>query len=184
MPTQPPKKFRGNSMHAEKIHDRQAQDLLRNAEVAPIVVQDPYDHLGKIQVFRSTRDDPLAKMHVRGQIDDAQFNAGRAYQRDWETAERGPRAIDPTKEAVDGGRLPEPLTEGQRKAAKALNAVLEELGTDKLTIIHEFLIERLTVAGIAFRRGYSTEHWAKYFGQRLRGALEELAVVYGFAMRR
>jgi hypothetical protein len=37
----------------------------------------------------------------------------RAFQFDWETAERGARAIDPTKEAVDGGQMPEPITDGQ-----------------------------------------------------------------------
>ena len=32
---------------------------------------------------------------MRRQIDEAQYRAGRVFQRDWEIAERGARAIDP-----------------------------------------------------------------------------------------
>lgn len=172
------------SMQAEKVHDRQAQDLLRNAEVAPVVVDDPFDSLAKIAVVRSTRDDPLARMHVRGQVDDAQFAGGRAYQRDWEAAERGPRAIDPTKEAVDGGRMPEPITDHQRKAAKKINEVRADLGNDGFSLTHSFLIERKTITQIAALRGFTGKSWEEYFGRRLRGCLERLAIVYGYAQPR
>src|SRR5690348_15837128 len=101
-------------------HDRRATDLLRNARVAPLEVDDPMELGGKLIVMRSTRDDPLADLHARGQIDEAQYRGGRAFQEDFEAAERGPRAIDPSKEAVDGGLMPEPITEAQRKAAKQL----------------------------------------------------------------
>ena len=92
------------------VHDRRSTDLVRNASVAIVEVDDPYaiEPGGKITVLRSLRDDPLARMSAAKQIDSAQFEAGRAWQADYEEAEvGGASAIDPTKEAVDGGKPPE-----------------------------------------------------------------------------
>jgi hypothetical protein len=47
-------------------------------------------------------------LHDRRQIDEAQYYAGRAFQRDFEACERGPCAIYPSKEAVDGGAFQNP----------------------------------------------------------------------------
>jgi hypothetical protein len=88
-----------------KAHDRRTTDLLRNAMVAPIIVDDPLEMGSKLVVMRSLRNDPLAGLHSRQFIDDAQFWGGRSFQRDFEAAERGPKAIDPSKEAVDGGQM-------------------------------------------------------------------------------
>ena len=58
----------------------------------------------KIVALRSIRNDPLGRLHSHRQIDEAQYQGGRAFQNDWEKAERGPRAVDPTREYVDGGQ--------------------------------------------------------------------------------
>src|SRR4051812_17160014 len=112
------------------VHDRQATDLLRNAQVSPIEVDDPMalEPGDKIVTLRSIRNDPLAALHAHKHIDEAQYQGGRAFQADWEQAERGPCAIDPSKEFVDGGQMPEPITEGQRKAVLRLNRAERELG--------------------------------------------------------
>jgi hypothetical protein len=111
------------------VHDRTSRDLLRNAQVAPVEVDDPYEEGGKIVVLRSTRNDPLADMKSKGQIDDCDYVAGRHWQAAWENAEiGGVRAIDPTREAVDGGGLPELLTNTQRRAVQDLKAGREALG--------------------------------------------------------
>jgi hypothetical protein len=112
------------------VHDRRTTDLLRNAQVAAIEVDDPMELGGKLMVLRSTRDDPLADLHARRMIDEAQYQGGRSFQEDFETAERGPKAIDFTREAVDGGQMPEPITEAQRKAARQLAVVYRALGQD------------------------------------------------------
>src|ERR1700686_1880563 len=134
-----------NSQHkAQKVHDRRSTDLPRNAEVAAVEVDDP---LGlepgeKIVTLRSLRNDPLGKLHSHRQIDEAQFQGGRAFQDDWEKAERGPQAVDPTREYVDGGRAREPITERQRKAALRLNRAERELGA------HGAALDRLLRAAI------------------------------------
>jgi hypothetical protein len=168
---------------ATAVHDRRSTDLLRNAQVAVIEIDDPMalDPGDKIMAFRSMRDDPLARLHDRGQIDEAQYQGGRAFQHDFETAERGPQAIDPSKEYVDGGRLPEPITEQQRKAVLRLNKAEIKLGADGSAITHDVLIKGSTVSMTARSRGLNGERWEKYFGMRFRECLETLAVVYGFA---
>ena len=50
---------RGNPYDPSVVHDRRAQDLLRNAQVVEDVVECPYDRTARIEVTRSTRHDPL-----------------------------------------------------------------------------------------------------------------------------
>lgn len=154
--------------------------------VAPIDVEDPLglDPGDKIRVLRSTRDDPLAGMHARKTIDEAQYWGGRDFQRDFEAAERGPKAIDFTKEAVDGGVMPEPITEAQRKAARRLAEVYKELGPDGAALMHDVLIHSQTYKQIAGARGFAGERWEKFFGMSVHLHLHTLAYVYGHAKER
>jgi len=135
----------------------------------------------KIVALRSTRGDPLAKLHTHRQIDEAQYRGGRAFQSDWEKAERGPRAVDPTRERVDGGQTREPITEGQRRAVVRLNRIEQELGADGTVLVHEVLVLGMTTQQIGERRGLSTQRWMDYFARRLQECLDRLALFYGFA---
>jgi Domain of unknown function (DUF6456) len=166
-----------------KVHDRRSQDLPRNAEVATIEVDDPLglEPGDKIVTLRSIRNDPLARLHSHHQIDDAQYRAGRAFQHDWERAERGPRAVDPTREYVDGGQAREPITEGQRKAVLRLNRAERELGADGAALVHEVLILGITMEQVGLRRGLRTQRWKDYFARRICECLDRLTLMYGFA---
>lgn len=168
---------------AEKVHDRLSQDLPINSRVAIAIVQDPYSQIGeKIQVTRSIRDDPLAGMHSRQQIDDAQLVAGRKWQAHHEGAEVGLiRAIDPAKEFVDGGQFPDPLPDSKIKALEALRAADEALGWEGKMIVRSILGDRLSIAQTANARGGRTEVEIKYVGKRFRECLETLAILWGFA---
>jgi hypothetical protein len=166
-----------------KVHDRRSRDLLRNAEVAAIEVDDPLglEPGDKIVTLRSIRNDPLGRLHSHHQIDEAQYQGGRAFQDDWEKAERGPRAIDPGREYVDGGQMREPITERQRKAVLRLNRAERELGADGSALVHEVLIAGMTMQQIAQRRGLRSQRWVDYFARRLQECLDRLALLYGFA---
>jgi hypothetical protein len=166
------------------VHDRRTTDLLRNAQVAAIEVDDPMELGGKLMVLRSTRDDPLADLHARRMIDEAQYQGGRSFQEDFETAERGPKAIDFTREAVDGGQMPEPITEAQRKAARQLAVVYRALGQDGSALAHDVLVHMKTRRQVAESRGMIGERWEKYYGMRFQECLNCLALVYGFAMKK
>jgi len=167
-------------------HDRRSQDLPDNVQVAAVEVDDP---LGlepgeKIVALRSIRNDPLGRLHAHRQIDDAQYRGGRAFQGDWEKAERGPRAVDTTREFVDGGERREPITEGQRRAVLRLNRAENELGADGAMLVHDVLILGMTMDQITERRGLRTQRWQDYFARRLKECLDRLALIYGFATPR
>jgi hypothetical protein len=166
-----------------RVHDRRSRDLPRHAEVATVEVDNPLalEPGEKIVALRSIRNDPLGRLHSHRQIDEAQYQGGRAFQNDWEQAERGPRAIDPTREYVDGGQMREPITEGQHKAVLRLNRAERELGADGSALVHEVLIQGMTMEQLGQRRGLRTKRWQDYFARRLKECLDRLAVIYGFA---
>jgi hypothetical protein len=174
---------RRRSLRAAKVHDRRSRDLPLNAEVASVEVDDPLalEAGEKIVALRSIRNDPLARLHSRGQINEAQHRGGRAFQNDWERVERGPQAVDPTREYVDGVQAREPITEGQRKAALRLNRIERELGADGSALVHNVLVDGMTMEQVGQRRGLVTQRWKDYFSRRFQECLDRLALIYGFA---
>ncbi|HZR72696.1 hypothetical protein [Bradyrhizobium sp.] len=181
-----PRAKRSRPRKATLAHDRRAQDLPLNSEVASVEIDDPLalEPGEKIVALRSIRNDPLARLHSHRHIDDAQYRAGRAFQDDWEKAERGPRAVDPTREYVDGGRAREPITERQRRAVLRLNTIERELGADGFVLVHEVLVLGLTMEQVGLRRGLRGQRWKDYFARRFQECLDRLALIYGFAIAR
>ncbi|MGY4286801.1 hypothetical protein ACVWXO_006021 [Bradyrhizobium sp. LM2.7] len=174
---------RNSSYKLAKIYDRRSRELPFNGEVAEIEVDDPMalDSGDRIVALRSIRSDPLGRLHSHHQIDEVQYRGGRAFQSDWERAERGPQAVDPTREYVDGARTREPVTESQRQAVLRLNRIERELGTDGAALVHDVLVLGLTMDQIGQRRAVRTQRWNDYFARRFRECLDRLALIYGFA---
>ena len=163
-----------------------AVDLPQEAEVAAIDVDDPHATKSgeKITVLRQLRSDPLARLHAHRQIDEAQYRAGRAFQRDSEIAGRGVRALDPSRERVDGGAFAEAVTDAQVRAGKRLTEMERVLGRTMHRVAHAVLVDGMsmeTLAKALFDR--EGEVAGKYYGRLFRDALDLLAVEYGFAGR-
>jgi hypothetical protein len=172
----------GASMTRDKIYDRMSADLPINAVVAPAVVDDPIEHGAKLKVLRSLRDDPLASMHSRGHIDDAQMAAGRLWQRYREHSEvGGARAIDPTKEAVDGGRFKEPDITRQSRALAELKRADLKLGDYDRSLVYDVLARNMSITEIAQARSITSGRQICYLMERFRGALDDLAKLWGLA---
>ncbi|MDQ8729438.1 hypothetical protein [Bradyrhizobium sp. LHD-71] len=168
------------------VHGRRAARMRLQADTAEIEVDDPHAARAgeKITVLRQLRSDPLARLHSHRQIDEAQYRAGRAFQRDWEVAERGVHAIDLTRERVDGGQTPEPLSERQARARKRLIERERVLGRTMHRVIHAVLVDGLSMELLAQRLfNREGEVAAKYYGRLFRDALDVLAVEYGLAGR-
>lgn len=167
---------------AEKIHERLSTDLPINSRVQIAVVDDPYSQMGeKIQVLRSVRNDPLADMLSRGIIDQALFQAGRKWERLHECTQIGPiSAIDPGKEAVDGGRMPEPITDRQIDAFAELARADHRLGQWGAVLIRNLLAERMTVGQMAERHNCKTGRRMNFLSMRVRECLEDLGKLWGF----
>ncbi|MGY4622678.1 hypothetical protein [Bradyrhizobium sp. USDA 4486] len=174
---------RNKSYKLTGIHDRRSRDMPFNADVAEVEIDNPFalDPGEKIMAIRSVRSDPLGRLHSHHQIDEAQYRGGRAFQNDWERAERGPQAVDTTREYVDGTSTREPLTESQCQAVLRLNRVERELGTDGAALVHDVLVLGLTMNQIGERRAVRTQRWNDYFARRFRECLDRLALIYGFA---
>ena len=169
---------------SEKIHDRRADSLPINAEVRAMVVDDPYEAGTKITVIGSLRE-PLERLHARRQIDEAQYQACLAYQRLCEQAEVVPlKAMDPTKEPVDGGGIiPDPFTDAKRKAMVMLNKLSQVLGKEGESLVRDVVVRRLFFGQIAAMRSDQrpSESVIRYLGLRFIECAERLAVELNFA---
>jgi hypothetical protein len=167
---------------APQAHDRQATNLGVKVMVAPMLVPDPYEAGAQIVVVRNLRDDPLGERHARGTIDEAQYRAGRDYQRDFEQAGGGSvRAIDFTREAVDGGLRDYGVSDARIQATDRLGAAHVALGLLGTSIAQDVLVSGYSVATIAARWGHATKEQENYIGRRFRECLNTLAVVYNYA---
>lgn len=168
-------------------YDRHSTDEPQNVMLRAVSVDDPYERGAKIVAIANIRDDPLGRMHARDQIDDAQYAAGREYQRLWEHAEIvGVKAMDTTKEPVDGGAVtPDPFTDKQRAAMRTLDRLGRELGQEGEALCRLVLVERKYLGVIAESYGVRiSDRSTRYFGMRFRECLETLAVALNFAPRR
>lgn len=182
-----------------QIHERIASELPRNTEAVVVEIEDAYGFqepalyergewkapgTQKVKALRSLRDDPLGRLHARGQIDEACFNAGRHWQALYERASiGGVRAIDTTNEPVDGGgTYPDPITDGQRKAVKELQRARSMLGKEGDELVRDILGEGCWIEMAAARRGMTKKHEIEFIGRRFRECLMTLSVVYRYAM--
>lgn len=165
-----------------------------NHEVDIVTVDNPLATIRGIKsdAIRSLRKDPLAALHARGQLGErdrfgndtgeARYHAGRLWQRYYEQLEiGGSRAIDPTKEAVDGGRFPEPDLDKREKASKALRLANQKLGYQGKVILQMVLGEHKTIQEMSMGLGLTSKREFEYMGQRFRECLETLAKLWGFA---
>ncbi len=184
--TAPRRKAKPYNPAKSTAHDRQAKDLLENARVTAVEIDDPYERGAKIIALRSTRDDPLADMLARGFITECEFATGRHWQRAYENAEIGAiQGTDPTKEAVDGGRMREVLTDRQLAANKELKAARETLGQAGNWIIVSVLGTRKTLETLAWewRKARPGDASYRYVTRRFHECLGDLAELFGYAMR-
>ena len=165
-----------------QIHDRRAREINRGSagHVVAVEVDDPYEAGARISAVRSTRDDPLGDHFARGHIDQAQYLAGREFQRWFGLAERGPRAVQ-LAEAVDGSPPQETITDEQLKASYWLAKCYGALGRDGSALICDMLIGCRTTRQIAAARGMIGTDWERYFARRLFECLDTLAETFGFS---
>lgn len=176
---------------AERVHDRRATDIPINAKIAPIDVEDPLWVKGRddpkdrmIVTVRSLRDDRLAWLHSHKHIDDAQFHAGRKMQALYEHAGIEVRAMDPTKEPVDGrGELPDTITERMTAAIKEIGRIEGILGREGAAYARDFLAFGNSILQCATSRGAFHESGRIAIAYRIREILETLAVEFGLVSK-
>jgi hypothetical protein len=169
-----------------KPHDRRATDFNRGIaqHVAPIEVDDPFAEGEKIIVMRAIRTDSLGRLHAHRQIDEAQYQAGRAFQDDFEIVQGQQQACDPSQPYVDQSFRHRGISKTHSEALVRLNRAERDLGIICSPVAHAVLIDGKTMAMIAADHGFAGRGWEEHFGKLFRQCLDCLALVYGFAMER
>lgn len=139
----------------------------------------------RITVTRNLRDDPLARLHSRGQIGEPEFRAGREWQELFEESQIGRiGSSGDLKEPVDGTRLPrEPITDRQQRAAARIRLLDIALGKVGAIYVRDILGDGLTLAQMSERHGMiANKRELERLGYRFRECLKTLARELGFAV--
>lgn len=170
------------------VHDRRATDLPRNAVVCVDEVDDPWgkptkeDPHPKITVIRSLAD-PLAWLKHHGKLKQYQITAGNIWQKLYFEAEIGAlKAMDPTKEPVDGGgSCVEILTDKRRHAVAMLARCSSALGWNGDRLIRDILGLGMSIEEVAGASGWNTSRGQRDVRTMLCIYLDILAKVLGCA---
>lgn len=164
----------------EPVHDRRATDLLAKHRPVPVIVDDPYERGEKIAVVRSVRDDVLGEMLSRGEIDLAQYAAGREYEQHVEAAEIGNvQAMNLAKAKVDGGHIgSSDLSNRQVNAVRELTAAATVLGVKGEAMMRFVLVTRQPFSALGL-----TKHGTAQARTRFFVYLEILAEHWGHCTR-
>ncbi len=105
----------------------------RHIELGEGLVDDPYEKGAKLRVIKNVREHPVSHLLARGILSDSQAIAGETFRSNYERAVLGAsRAIDYTKERVDGGLPAEPLSEAAQRATQWLNDVARHSGCGQI----------------------------------------------------
>lgn len=165
--------------------DRRATDLPKGAVVSEVIIRAPGDEIDeKSIVYRQVRSDTLGALRAAEVIDEAQYIAGRRWQRAYELTEiGGGKGIDTTRPAVDGGRMPDPLPEHRWNASEDLKSAKSALGWWQSSIVEDILGKQLSFADLGIKYGNSSEFFRRHINHVFRQALETLTVVFELAQK-
>lgn len=133
----------------------------------------------KITAAMSMRESPAIWMHQHKQLDDAQAACASRFRRHFEAAGgSGAKAMDTTKEPVDGGKVEDGITDSKVDAAKQLfraRAVLD---------VYEYrIVEQVCGQCIWIKDLVASKRAQLVMAQDLRVALDKLAMLWGYARR-
>ena len=126
--------------------------------------------------------DSLADHFARGRIGQAQFWAGREFQKHFGIADRRSEDRAYTLDHLERER-PGTLTDDQLAAWKWLAKCYRQLGADGSALVHDVLVRAMTAKQIVESRGRTGQEWERYFTRRFWECLNTLAAVYGFSKR-
>lgn len=101
-------------------------------ELAEGIVDDPYEPGAKLRVVKNIREHPISRLAHNGQLSESQRICAEVYRGKYERAILGgAKAIDYSKDRVDGGLPVEPLSEAVQEAVEWLNDCARNSGCGK-----------------------------------------------------
>ena len=148
-------------------------------EVGSRLVDDPYEPGNKIAVPFNVRHDPLARMLLRGEIDETQYKAGNDLRACIERmGGSGAPAVDLSKEAVDGGKIYGGISESTMKAAKKPREAHAVLGWQSYRLVRAVVCDGLNGSLIAQQSRAQVDR--KAVQAQVRRGLEQLAILWNY----
>ncbi|TVR07417.1 MAG: hypothetical protein EA385_12890 [Salinarimonadaceae bacterium] len=161
-----------------KLQPKSAAGYEGMFEVGVADVDDPYEPGKSLRVAVNVRHDPLIHWKSRGQIDEAEYHAGRRFQRIHARAEiGGPAALDYSKPLVDGGYPQDPLTDRVVQANAEMLALRAVLGQADFLLVIRVICLGNTIDQEAAAWGGRDP--SRYVARRVRDALGALALHWG-----
>jgi hypothetical protein len=135
----------------------------------------------KVEVTKNVRESTISVLASRkGKdnkplIEPQQVMAADRFRAYWEaTGGVGARAIDYSREYVDGGRIAEPIDEAQMNAAKRLNAARAEIGARAFD-----LLVAVCGQGLGMLDLFESKRDRLTATDNLRNALDDLSRIWG-----
>lgn len=138
----------------------------------------------RVRVVISFKHDPVGRMFARGQIQEAEYKAASEFQGLHDQAQIGViRALDPAKEYVDGGLMPDPLTDVQQRAIRRIRAVEGKIknahGVTGLAVFNAVLVDKVPVEAAARRFNAETRRQVEFWSLLFRQCLHTLGIEMG-----
>jgi len=163
-------------------------------ELGVMEIENPYftrDHKEsetnpkRITVPVNKRHDVIMFLRSKKVIDEAQFRAGMKFRALLERAgARGARAMDYTREHVDGGSAWPDTDVRAIDAANQLAALYNVIGKTDYPLLEQLIITNSSIADVAKlwdTKGRDLAFMRRYLSRRVRDALDLAAKHWGFA---
>lgn len=129
-----------------------------------------------IKASHNVKESAITSMAARGHLSVAQVRAAKTFCSLWEAlGGSGARAIDYSREPVDGGKNPEAMTDKQMRAGQELKKCSSLLGVLGYELVCKIAGMGMSLEDVAGKERRRRDHAA----DSLRGCLEVLAVHLG-----
>lgn len=155
-------------------------------ELAPVVVDDPFEKGEQLIVMKNTRTHPLDHLLARGHINVVQFTAGNSFLAIYEQAEiGGAGAIDYSATKVDTSFVHRGIPEGTAEAVMSLAQLSRALGRRGYAMCCKVIGARLGLhdyAGQIDRSGLPSHRTKLFVHDYFRSVLDDLADHFGSAV--
>lgn len=150
-----------------------------HAEIIFVDIDSPYEstrHLGQERVAVNMKESPSEYYYRRGWIDGAHRQASDKFRRLYETAGgSGVKAMDYTKEPVDGGSITDGITDAKVRSAKQLAEAHDVLGQSGYK-----LVESVSGHGSWIKEVTASKWEAEQTMRNFKQCLDALALFWGY----
>ena len=134
----------------------------------------------RIKAAFNMRESPVIWMRARGYVTEPQAMAATEFRRLYErSGGAGGKAIDFTREPVDGGTASDSITDARIDALKELSRVKDRLGIAGFDIVQKVCGECVFIKDLAPTKWYQLK-----LADQLKDCLDVLAVDWGYQTSR